>query len=295
MALIDDDLRQPLSDAAIVDRVVAAVMEQKLAAGAKLPEAPLCEAFDCNRSQIRRVLIVLADRGVVTLHPNRGAFVASPDAEEARNVFEARRAIERSIVLAAASRIDAATLEELRRERAGRRRRGGARRPQRVDPPVRPFPSPPRRGGGERRADPVPRGSRRANLPDHRPLRLPGDALLLGGGARRPSRRARRARRAPRRRPDGPAPCPSRASARHSRRRRGPRRHPQRVREIRIGARGSPSARPSRSVFISKPEGISAGRRAAMRAGPRHCVARPFGAQKAAMRAGRLACVARGS
>ena len=89
-------------------------MEQKLAAGAKLPEAPLCEAFDCSRTQIRRVLIVLAERGVVTLHPNRGAFVASPDAEEARNVFAARRAIERSIALAAAARIDAATLAELR-------------------------------------------------------------------------------------------------------------------------------------------------------------------------------------
>ena len=91
----------------------------------------MCEAFDCSRTQIRRVLIVLAERGVVTLHPNRGAFVSSPDAEEARNVFEARRAIERSIVLAAAARIDAATLAELARERARRRRRGGARRPQR--------------------------------------------------------------------------------------------------------------------------------------------------------------------
>ncbi len=113
MALMDDDLRQPHSDAAIVERIVAAVMEQRLAAGAKLPEAALCEAFDCNRTQIRRVLIVLAERGVVTLHPNRGAFVSSPDAEEARNVFAARRAIERSIVLAAAARIDAATLAEL--------------------------------------------------------------------------------------------------------------------------------------------------------------------------------------
>jgi DNA-binding GntR family transcriptional regulator len=113
MALIEDTLRQPLSDAAIVERVVGAVMEQKLAAGAKLPEAPLCDAFDCSRTQIRRVLIVLAERGVVTLHPNRGAFVASPDAEEARNVFEARRAIERSVVLAAEARIDAATLSDL--------------------------------------------------------------------------------------------------------------------------------------------------------------------------------------
>ena len=119
MTLIDD-LRPPLSDAAIVDRIVAAVMEQKLAAGAKLPEAPLCEAFDCSRTQIRRVLIVLAERGVATLHANRGAFVASPDAEEARNVFEARRAIERSIVLTASTRIGAATLDELRQNaRAG--------------------------------------------------------------------------------------------------------------------------------------------------------------------------------
>ena len=106
MTLIEDRLRRPPSDADIVERVVTAVMEQKLGAGAKLPEAALCEAFDCSRTQIRRVLVVLAERGVVTLHPNRGAFVASPDADEARDVFEARRAIERSIVLAAAKRIE---------------------------------------------------------------------------------------------------------------------------------------------------------------------------------------------
>jgi DNA-binding GntR family transcriptional regulator len=114
MALTEDDLGQPLTDAAIVERIVAAVMEQKLAAGAKLPEAALCDAFDCSRTQIRRVLVVLAERGVVTLHANRGAYVASPDAGAAREVFGARRAIERSIVLSAAERIDAATLAELR-------------------------------------------------------------------------------------------------------------------------------------------------------------------------------------
>src|SRR5208283_5157937 len=122
MALVDDDLQQPLSDAAIVERIVAAVMDQRLAAGAKLPEAPLCEAFESSRTQIRRVLVVLAERGVVTLHAHRGAFVASPDAEEARNVFDARRAIERAIVLAAAQRIDAGTLREL----SANARAGGA-------------------------------------------------------------------------------------------------------------------------------------------------------------------------
>ncbi len=113
MALTDDSRAQTLSDATIVDRIVAAVMARKLAPGAKLPEAALCDAFESSRTQIRRVLIVLAERGVVTLHPNRGAFVASPTADDARDVFEARRVIERSIVLAAASRIDKATLDEL--------------------------------------------------------------------------------------------------------------------------------------------------------------------------------------
>src|SRR5271166_5818985 len=76
MALTADELGPPLSDSAIVEKIVAAVMEQKLSAGAKLPEAALCDAFDCSRSQIRRFLVVLAERGVVTLHANRGAYVA---------------------------------------------------------------------------------------------------------------------------------------------------------------------------------------------------------------------------
>jgi DNA-binding GntR family transcriptional regulator len=114
MALTADAAEQPLSDAGVVERIVAAVMERRLPPGAKLPEGPLCEAFECSRTQIRRVLVVLAERGVVTLQMNRGAFVKSPSAEEARDVFEARRAIERSIVLSAAARADRPALKELR-------------------------------------------------------------------------------------------------------------------------------------------------------------------------------------
>jgi DNA-binding GntR family transcriptional regulator len=109
-----------LADSAIVERVFAAVMEHKLPPGAKLAENALCEAFEASRAQIRRVLVVLAGRGVVTLHPNRGAYVSSPSAAEAREVFEARRAIERSVVLSAATRIDVRALDELRaNSRAG--------------------------------------------------------------------------------------------------------------------------------------------------------------------------------
>jgi DNA-binding GntR family transcriptional regulator len=114
MALLARAIRQPLSDAVVVERIVAAVMEQKLPPGAKLSEGPLCEAFDCSRTQIRRILVVLAERGVVTLHMNRGAFVSSPKADEARDVFEARRAVERTIVLSAAARADREMLDKLR-------------------------------------------------------------------------------------------------------------------------------------------------------------------------------------
>ncbi len=114
MALISDQVRKPPSDAAIVERIVGAVMEQKLPPGAKLSEAVLCDIFECSRTQIRRILVVLSERGVVALHANRGAFVSTPDAAAAREVFEARRAIERSIMLSAATCIDRAALKELR-------------------------------------------------------------------------------------------------------------------------------------------------------------------------------------
>jgi DNA-binding GntR family transcriptional regulator len=64
-------------------------MQQKLPPGAKLPEGPLCEAFDCSRTQIRRILVVLAERGVLTLCTNRGAFVSSQ--RQAKHVTCSRR------------------------------------------------------------------------------------------------------------------------------------------------------------------------------------------------------------
>jgi len=127
MALTTDQARTSLTDDAIVERIVNAVMEQRLRAGAKLPESALCDAFQCNRTQIRRILVVLAERGVVTLHANRGAFVSSPDATAAHEVFEARRAVERSIVLLAVERIEEGALEGLRanvREGAAAEARG---------------------------------------------------------------------------------------------------------------------------------------------------------------------------
>ncbi len=67
-----------------------------------------------SRSVVRRALLVLAQRGIVDLRSNRGAFIASPSPEMARNVFEARRTIEVAVVSNAIDRLKAAHLAALR-------------------------------------------------------------------------------------------------------------------------------------------------------------------------------------
>ena len=88
----------------IVNAVLDAIAEQRLPAGTKLGEQPLSDLFSCNRANVRRALATLAAQHVVELRPNRGAFVMTPSPQEARDVFQARRAIESTIARQAAGR-----------------------------------------------------------------------------------------------------------------------------------------------------------------------------------------------
>jgi DNA-binding GntR family transcriptional regulator len=114
--------KRQASTEAIVQRITAAVLEHRLAPGAKLGEETLGEIFGVSRTKVRQALIRLAQYKLVTLLPARGAFVAQPTAAEAREVFDARRAIERVLTerfAASASREQLAQLREhLGRERA---------------------------------------------------------------------------------------------------------------------------------------------------------------------------------
>jgi len=98
----------------IVDRIYAAVMEQRLAPKTKLSEAKLCESFGVGRMRVRRALLLLADQGIVNLQSNRGAFVACPDPEEANEVFAARLLIEPGLIRNLTKNIDEASLENLK-------------------------------------------------------------------------------------------------------------------------------------------------------------------------------------
>lgn len=81
----------------IVDSILDAIADQRLGAGTKLGELALSEIFGCNRLHVRRALAMLTGWQVVDHLPNRGAYVATPTPQDARDVFQARRAIETTI------------------------------------------------------------------------------------------------------------------------------------------------------------------------------------------------------
>ncbi len=86
------------ADNPIYTRLMSAILDRKLPPGTKLVEDRLSEAFGVSRTRIRPVLVRLANERVVTITPNRGASIAQPTAQEAREVFEARRLIEPTLV-----------------------------------------------------------------------------------------------------------------------------------------------------------------------------------------------------
>lgn len=107
---IEADIAQEES---IVERIYEALIDQRLAPGTKLSEADLCEAFGVGRMRVRRSLLMLANRELVDLQPNRGAFVAKPSAKQALEIFEARLAIEPAIAKQAAMRAKASDIKSL--------------------------------------------------------------------------------------------------------------------------------------------------------------------------------------
>lgn len=90
----------------VYERLVAAIFEHRLPPGTKLGEEGLAAIFGVSRARVRAVLPRLALEGLVTLEPNRGAFVAQPTVDQARDVFEARRLIEPGIATRLARQAD---------------------------------------------------------------------------------------------------------------------------------------------------------------------------------------------
>ena len=91
--------------AAIYRALRHAIIEQALEPGAKLPEDAIGKRFGVSRTLVRHALGQLAAEGLVELRRNRGAAVARPSWDEARDIFDVRRGLERLVVLRLAGQL----------------------------------------------------------------------------------------------------------------------------------------------------------------------------------------------
>ncbi|MDC7787618.1 GntR family transcriptional regulator [Rhodoplanes sp. TEM] len=93
--------RTTLDQDPVVQGILKAISLKRLRPGMKLGEIELASAFGTNRTHVRQVLSHLGSRDLVTLIPNRGAFVSQCSPEEARAVFDTRKILERAAISAA--------------------------------------------------------------------------------------------------------------------------------------------------------------------------------------------------
>ena len=78
----------------VADRIRVEVAEARLRVGARLPEQALGAALEVSRNTVREALSQLVAERVLVRVPNRGVFVARPEADDIRDVYSARLVIE---------------------------------------------------------------------------------------------------------------------------------------------------------------------------------------------------------
>ncbi len=91
-----------------------AIIEQALPSGSRLPEDTIGEQFKASRTIVREALSQLATEGLVEHRRNRGAVVAEPSWEEARDTFELRIALEKIVVARLAGTLGSSEIAALR-------------------------------------------------------------------------------------------------------------------------------------------------------------------------------------
>jgi len=114
----------------IYERIYVAILEHRLHPGTKLGEEKMADIFGVSRARIREVLARLAHEQIVELFPQRGAYVAKPSIEQARDVFEARRLIEPAVLRRLVETLTPDKIQRLRQHvelEADARRRGDKR------------------------------------------------------------------------------------------------------------------------------------------------------------------------
>ena len=116
----------------IVEALTRAIVEHRLQPGTKLAEQKLADHFGVSRTLVRQALFQLVQNRLVKMEKARGAFVAAPTVEEARQVFQVRRMLESEMTRHFVRNVTPAKVKALRehmaQEKAAVDRRDAAQR-----------------------------------------------------------------------------------------------------------------------------------------------------------------------
>lgn len=106
----------------IVEALTKAIVEHRLQPGSKLAEQKLADHFGVSRTLVRQALFQLSQNRLITMEPARGAFVAAPSVDEARQVFAVRRMLEAEMTRAFVRERTPAKIQALRQHIAQEKR-----------------------------------------------------------------------------------------------------------------------------------------------------------------------------
>jgi DNA-binding GntR family transcriptional regulator len=95
-------------------RLKELILEYEFRPGERLISQEIAERFEVSRTPVNHALTRLEREGMVTWRPNRGYQIGEIDADEARELFELREALEAFAVERAAARRTSEALRELR-------------------------------------------------------------------------------------------------------------------------------------------------------------------------------------
>jgi DNA-binding GntR family transcriptional regulator len=98
----------------IYDVLSMVLLAGRLSPGSRLGEHKLATTFGVTRERVRKVLHRLGHERLISLVPNRGAFVMAPSFSNARSIYEARRIVEAGIVTRLAESSTEPQLRKLR-------------------------------------------------------------------------------------------------------------------------------------------------------------------------------------
>ncbi len=104
-ARVDEDIRRDVTDA---------IFDLRMPPGTRLSEASLGDLYHVSRTVARKALFHLVSDNLVEMRPQRGAIVAQPTVQDAREVFEARRIVECALLERSVPTMTSAGLQRLR-------------------------------------------------------------------------------------------------------------------------------------------------------------------------------------